>query len=65
MLEENKKYLKNHRKDQNLSRLKGDINLDLVKQESQTKSEPFMQTSVSNGQRFWFKNDDPLWNEMI
>lgn len=57
MLEENEKYLKDHRK--GTSRVKRDINLDLVKQRSQTKLKPFGRANVNNGQRFWFRNEEP------
>lgn len=53
MLEENEKYLKDYKKCQTSSRVKRDINLDLVKQRSQAKSKPF-------SQRSWFRNEEPL-----
>lgn len=58
MLEENEKYLKDHRKCQTSSRVKRDINLDLVKQRSQAKSKPF--SRVDNRERSWFRNEEPL-----
>lgn len=59
MLEENEKYLKDHRKGQSSSRVRRDINLDLVKQRSQAKSKPLSRTNVNNRQGFWFRNEEP------
>lgn len=59
MMEENEKYLKDHRKGQSSSRVRRDINLDLVKQRSQAKSKPLSRTNVNNRQGFWFRNEEP------
>lgn len=59
MMEENEKYLKDHRKGQSSSRVRRDINLDLVQQRSQAKSKPLSRTNVNNRQGFWFRNEEP------